>query len=318
MMKVMRYAAFAVAAVFSTASAAQYPDKPGRIISPFPPGGIADIFARIVAQRITDQTGKVFVVENRTGAGGRIGYEAGAKAAPDGYTFVITDVTYTMMPALYGSLPWNHADLAPVTLVAQMPFAVAVNVNARMTSLSELLAHAKANPGKVNYGSAGVGSVNHVVTELFRRSAGIEITHVPYRGMGDAMTGLLGGAVDMVVTAMPTAISNVKAGKIVALAATAPKRSAALPSVPTSGEAGVPFVASNWIGLTTPKGSPPEAIDWMQKQVSTAVSTPEVKESIAGRGAEAQAMTTQEFAKLMQDEGSRWGEVIRSAKIKVE
>lgn len=318
MIQAMRCAALALAVGVSTPCLAQYPEKPARLISPFPPGGIADIFARTIAQRITEQTGKVFVVENRTGAGGRIGYEAGAKSAPDGYTFVITDVTYTMMPALYAHLPWDHADLVPVTLVAQMPFVVAVNSNANLTTLPELLGRAKANPGKINYGSAGVGSVNHVVTELFRRSAGVEFTHVPYRGMGDAMTGLLTGSVDVLVTAMPTAMNNVKAGKVVALGVTAPRRAGALPNVPTATEAGVPFVASNWIGLTTPKGTPREAIDWVQKQVSTAVSTPEVRERIAGQGAEAQAMTTEEFARLMQDEGRRWGEVIRSAKIKAE
>jgi tripartite-type tricarboxylate transporter receptor subunit TctC len=321
-MKAMKCAGLALAigfsSAFSTLCAAQYPEKPGRFISPFPPGGLADIFARTTAQRVTEQTGKVFVVENRTGAGGRIGYEAGAKAAPDGYTFVITDVTYTMMPALYGSLPWDHADLVPVTLVAQMPFVIAVNANAKITSLSDLIAQAKANPGKINYGSAGIGSVNHVVTELFRRSAAVELTHVPYRGMGDAMTGLLAGSVDLLVTAMPTAMNNVKAGKVAALGVTAPRRAGAMPNVPTSAEAGVPFVASNWIGLTAPKGSPREAIDWMQKQVSTAVSTAEVRERIAAQGAEAQPMTTEEFAKLMQDEGRRWGEVIRSAKIKAE
>lgn len=318
MIGAMRRAALTLALFVCGSAAAQYPEKPGRLISPFPPGGIADIFARTIAQRISEQTGKVFVVENRTGAGGRIGYEAGARSAPDGYSFVITDVTYTMMPALYGSLPWEHSDLVPVTLVAQMPFVVAMNAGSNTRTLSELLSRAKTSPGKINYGSAGVGSVNHVVTELFRQSAGVQITHIPFRGMGDAMTGLLSGSVDMVITAMPTAMSNVKAGKVVALAVTAPRRAAALADVPTATEAGVPFVASNWIGLTTPKGSPREAIDWMQKQVSTAVSSPEVRQRIAAQGAEAQAMTTEEFGKLMQDEGRRWGEVIRAAKIKAE
>ena len=317
-MKAMQYAALVLTVGFFNLCAAQYPEKPGRLISPFAPGGLADIFARTIAQRLTDQTGKVFVVENKTGAGGRIGYEAGAKAAPDGYTFVVTDVTYTMMPALYGNLPWDHADLVPVTLVAQMPFVIAVNASAKMASLADLLARARANPNRINYGSAGFGSVNHVVTELFRRSAGVEMMHVPYRGMGEAMTGLLTGTVDLLVTAMPTAMNNVKAGKVLALGVTAPRRAGTLPNVPTATEAGVPFVASNWIGLTAPKGSPREAIDWMQKQVSTAVSTPEVRERIAAQGAEAQAMTTEEFAKLMQDEARRWGDVIRAAKIKAE
>lgn len=316
--RAMQCAALALIACFGGSAAAQYPEKPGRLISPFAPGGIADIFARTIAQRISEQTGKVFVVENRTGAGGRIGYEAGARSPSDGYTFVITDVTYTMMPALYGSLPWEHSALVPVTLVAHMPFAVAMNANSKTKTLSELLSQARANPGKINYGSAGVGSVNHVVTELFRQVAGVQIVHVPFRGMGDAMTGLLSGSVDMVITAMPTAMNNVKAGKVVALAVTAPRRAAALPDVPTAAEAGVPFVASNWIGLTTPKGSPREAIDWMQKQVSSAVTSPDVRQRIAAQGAEAQAMTPEEFGKLMQDEGRRWGEVIRAARIKAE
>jgi tripartite-type tricarboxylate transporter receptor subunit TctC len=206
----------------------------------------------------------------------------------------------------------------PVTLIAQMPFVIAVNANAQVSTLAELLGRAKANPKKINYGSGGFGSVNHVVTELFRQSAGVELTHIPYRGMGDAMTGLLTGSVDLLVTAMPTAMNNVKAGKIVALGVTAPRRPGALPNVPTATEAGVAFVASNWIGLTAPKGTPREAIDWVQKQVSSAVSTPEVRERIAAQGAEPQAMTTEEFGKLMHDEGRRWGEVIRSANIKSE
>ena len=252
----------------------------------------------------------MFVVENRTGAGGRIGYEAGAKAAPDGYTFVVTDVTYTMMPALYGNLPWDHADLVPVTLVAQMPFVIAVNASAKMASLADLLARARANPNRINYGSAGFGSVNHVVTELFRRSAGVEMTHIPYRGMGEAMTGLLTGTVDLLVTAMPTAMrNNVARRQSRELRCDGSPPGKALPSCADGDRrSGLPFIASNWIGLTAPKGSPRKAIDWMQKQVSTAVSTPEVRERIAAQGAEAQAMTTEEFAKLMQDEGPPVGQ----------
>lgn len=317
-MKAVKFAAFLLALAVSSSAAAQYPDKPIRLIVPFPTSGLADIMARIVAQMVSEQSGKSMIVENRTGAGGRIGYEAGAKSPADGYTFVITDVTYTMMPALYSSLPWEHDNLVPVTLVAQLPFVIAVNANAKVTTLSELLALAKASPTKINYGSAGFGSVNHVVSELFTRASGAEMTHVPYKGMGEAMTGLLVGSVDVLITAMPTAMGNVKGGKVVALGVTAARRAGALPNVPTTAEAGVPFVASNWIGLTAPKGAPREAIDWVQKQVSTALSRPEVRDRIAALGAEAQAMTTEEFGKLMQDDGRRWGEVIRSAKIKAE
>lgn len=317
-MKALKSAFFLLAVAFSSTAAAQYPDKPIKLIVPFPASGLADIMARVIAQNVSEQSGKSMIVENRTGAGGRIGYEAGAKSPGDGYTFVITDVTYTMMPALYSALPWEYDHLVPVSLVAQMPFVIAVNANAKLSTLAELLARVKASPNKIHYGSAGFGSVNHVVTELFIRASGTELTHVPYRGMGEAMTGLLVGSVDMLITAMPTAMSNVRSGKVVALAVTAARRAAALPEVPTAAEAGVPFVASNWIGLTAPKGTPREAIDWVEKQVSTALAKPEVRDRIATLGAEAQAMSTEEFAKLMQDEGRRWGEVIRSAKIKAE
>lgn len=317
-MKLLKTAVTLSMVVFTASAWGQYPDKPVKLIVPFAASGVADIMARLIAQKVGEQSGKTMIVENRTGAGGRIGYEAGAKSPGDGYTFVVTDVTYTMMPALYGTLSWDHADLVPVTLIAQMPFVIAANTNAKITSLSDVLARAKADPKKLNYGSAGVGSVNHVVTELFSRTAGIEMTHVPYRGMGEAMMGLLTGSVDLLITAMPTAMSNVRSGKVVAVGVTAPRRAGPLPNVPTSTEAGVPFVASNWIGLTAPKGTPREAIDWVQKQVSTAVTTPGVRDRIAALGAEAQAMTTEEFGSLMQDEGRRWGDVIRSAKIKVE
>lgn len=317
-MKAVQLAAVLLIASLANTAAAQYPDKPIRIIVPFAAAGVADFLARVVSQKVSEQSGKSMIVENRTGAGGRIGYEAGAKSPGDGYTFVATDVTYTMMPALYSSLSWDHADLVPVTLVAQMPFVIAVNANAKATSLADIVAQAKADQKKINYGSAGVGSANHVVTELFKRTAGIEMTHIPYRGMGEAMTGLLVGSVGVLITAMPTAMNNVRSGKVVALGVTAPRRAGALPNVPTATEAGVPFVASNWIGLTAPKGTPREAIDWVQKQVSTAVSTPEVRDRISTQGAEAQAMSTEEFGKLMQDEARRWGDVIRSAKIKAE
>jgi tripartite-type tricarboxylate transporter receptor subunit TctC len=310
--------ALALLSGYASQPCAQYPDKSIRVIVPFAAAGVSDILARVVAQKITEQSGKTIVVENRAGAGGRIGYEAGAKSAGDGYTLVATDVTYTMMPALYTSLSWDHADLVPITLIAQMPFVVAVNANAKVRSMAELLAFAKTNPGKINYGSSGIGGVNHVVTELFRRTAGIEITHVPYRGMGDAMAALLGGSIDMVITAMPTAMNHVKSGKINAMSVTAARRPGALPNVPTATEAGVAFIASNWVGFTTPKGAPREAIEWIQKQVSAAISVAEVRERISAAGAEAQVMSTEEFGKLMQDEGRRWGETIRSANIRAE
>jgi len=305
---------------FSAASLADYPDRPVKILVPFASGGVADLLARVVAQKINEQTGKSVIVDNKTGAGGRIGYEAGAKALPDGYTFTATDVTYTMMPALYSSLPWNAAtDLVPVALVGQMPFVVAVRTNAGLGTLPQLVAKARATGTKLNYGSAGVGSVNHVVTELFSKTAGIQMVNVPYRGMGEAILGLLGGSVDLLITAMPTAMGQVKAGKIHALAVTASARSAALPDVPTTSEAGVKFEASNWIGLTAPNNTPTEAMSWMQTAVANALATSEVKQNFLRQGAEAAAGSTrQDFERLMRSETVRWAEVIRAAKITPE
>lgn len=319
-MTIVRIVTLLALALFAPAAAAQYPDKPVKIVVPFAAGGVSDIVARVVAQKLTEQTGKTFIVENRTGAGGRIGYEAVANSAGDGYTLSATDTTYTMLPALYTSLPWDQVhDLRPVTLLAQMPFVVVVSAKAKETTLGQLLAQARANPDKINYGSAGVGSVNHVVTELFQRAARIQLTHVPYKGMGDAMTGLLSGSVDILVTAMPTAMSNVKSARIVPLAVTSAKRSAALPDVPTAAEAGVGgFVASNWVGLSAPKGTLQEAIDWLAQHAAAATATPEARERLATLGAEPAANGPEDFGRLMRADRQRWAEVIRAAGIKPE
>lgn len=310
----------ALCAAAGVASAqGQYPTKPVKIIVPFAVGGTGDIVARIVAQKLTERTGKTFVVDNKTGAGGRIGYEAAAKSPGDGYTLAATDATYTMLPALYGNLNWDQAnDLIPVTISAQAPFVVVTNPAAQVKSLKELLDQAKADPGKINYGSAGVGSVNHVVTEMFVREARVTLTHVPYKGMGDALNGLLGGSLQLMITALPTAIGHIKGGKLVPLAVTSAKRSAAAPNVPTVSESGVPFVAANWFGLTAPKGTPKAVIDYLQQEVAKVLELPEVKEQLAAQGAEPSGISTEEFGRVLRDDTKRWGEVIRGARIKAE
>jgi tripartite-type tricarboxylate transporter receptor subunit TctC len=302
------------------AVAAEYPSKPVKIIVPFAVGGTGDIVARIIALTMGKDTGAAFIVENRTGAGGRIGYEAGARSPGDGYTFVATDATYTMLPGLYGKLNWDQAsDLVPVTISAQAPFVVIVGPDAKAKTLPELLAYAKANPGKITYGSAGIGSVNHIVTELFKREAGVDITHVPYKGMGEAMTGMLSGTVDLLITALPTAIPHIKSGKVHPLAVTSAKRSSALPDVPTVAESGVPgFLAGNWFGLTAPKGTPREAIDYIHREVVKALASPDVKERLAAQGAEGSGISPQEMGKLLVEDTKRWTNVIHSAGIKAE
>ena len=295
---------------------AQYPDKPIKIVVPFVPGGVSDNIARQVAIKITEQTGKALVVENRAGASGRIGYEAGAKAVPDGYTIVATDATYTMYPGIYGKLAWEHSD--PIILIAQMPFVIAVSGGSKIKSLQDLLAQAKANPKAINYGSSGNGGVNHLVTELFSRSAGISMQQVPYKGMGEAIVGLMGNQVDLLVTAMPTGLPHINSGKLTALAVSSAKRASAAPLIPTASEQGVPFVSNNWVGFTVPKGAPKEVYEWLSKSVIAAMSTSDLKQRINAMGAEPNLLASDDFGKMIQSETARWVEVAKAAGIKVE
>ena len=312
-------AAFAALCVlFSTAAQAQYPDKPIRIVVPFVAGGVSDNVARQVALKITEQTGRAFVVENRGGAGGRIGYEAGAKASPDGYTIVATDATYTMLPGISSKLNWEHSDLTPILLIAQMPFVITVHGNSRIKTLQDLVAQAKANPKKINYGSSGNGGVNHLVTELFERSAGISMQQIPYKGMGDAVVGLLGNQVDVLVTAMPTGLPHVVSGRMTALAVSSAKRASAAPQIPTATEQGVPFVANNWVGFTVPKGAPREVYEWLSKSVVAAMATPDLTQRIHAMGAEPNLLIGDDYGRMIQSETARWTEVIKAAGIKVE
>ena len=304
--------------LLATHAQAQYPERPIRIVVPFVAGGVSDNVGRQLAQKITEQTSKILMVENRAGAGGRIGYELGAKAAPDGYTLVATDATYTMMPGIFGKLNWEHSDLIPVAMVAQMPFVITVNSSNKINTLQEFIRQAKANPRKFNYGSAGNGSVNHLVTDLFSRTTGIELTHIPFKGIGDAVVALLGNQVDLLITALPTGIVHVKNGKLTALALTSAQRSSAAPNVPTVTEAGVPFVVNNWTGLTAPKGTPKEAIDWLQKNVAQAVNTPDLKQRINGLGADVNLVYGEEFGKMITADTQRWTDVIKAAGIKAE
>ncbi len=308
-----------VLAVLASAAQAQYPDKPIRIMVPFVAGGVSDNVARQVSLKITEQTGKTFIVENRGGAGGRIGYEAGAKAAADGYNITATDATYTMLPGIFGAkLNFEHSDLTPVLLIAQMPFVIVTRAGGTIKSLPDLIAQAKANPQKINYGSSGNGGVNHLVTELFSRSAAVSMQQIPYKGMGDAVVGLLGSQVDVLVTAMPTGLPHVKSGKMTALAVSSAKRAAAAPDIPTVSEQGVAFVSNNWVGFTMPKGAPREAYEWLSKAVAAAMATPDLQARIAAMGAEPNLLVGEEYGKMIRSETARWSEVVKAAGIKVE
>jgi tripartite-type tricarboxylate transporter receptor subunit TctC len=309
----------AILALLAAASHAQPAPRATRILVPFAPGGASDTYARIAAQKITERTGKSFVVENRTGAGGRICWEAGAKSAPDGATLVLIDATYPMLPGLFEKLPWDvSADLVPAAMIAQTPFVIVASPEAKIRTLRALIDEARSNPGKLNFGSAGVGSVNHVVTALFLHEAGIQVTHIPYKGMSDASVALQGGQVEMMIAASPTALGSIRGGKAIPLAVSTAERSAAFPDVPTASASGVNYVVSNWFGFAVPKGTPKALVDTLRNEVVLAMAAPEVREKLAAQGAEPSSFTPEQFAAFLKDETRRWTEVIKSAGIKVE
>ena len=306
--------------LIASPAVAEYPDKPIRIIVPYSPGGTSDFVARITAQNLSEVTGATFIVENKTGASGRIGYDAAAKAPADGYTLVASDTSYAMLAGLYPNLPWAHeTDLKPVTVTAQTPVVIVASPNAPFTSFKELIAYAKANPGKLNYGSGGAGSSSHLAGELFKRVAGVDIAHIPFKGAGEATTGVISSTVELVIAAPPTVISHIKSGKVQAIAVTSATRSPALPDVPSVVEAGLSsFVLSNWFGLMAPKGTPDSVIAYLQKAVSKVLERPDVKERLTSVGAEPVGNSPDDAAKVLRDETKLWGDVIKSAGVTLE
>lgn len=291
--------------------------KPVHVLVPFAPGGASDVYTRMAAQKITEQTGRTFVVENRTGAGGRIAWEAAAKSAADGTTITLIDATYPMLPGLFDRLGWDAtADLVPVAMIAQTPFVIVASPQSRLKTLRTLIDEARAHPGKLNYGSAGVGSVTHVVAALFLRNARIEVAHIPYKGMSDVSAALQGGQVDMMIAASPTALGAIRAGKAAPLAVSSAARSPALPDVPTATESGVDYVVSNWFGWAAPKGTPRAAIDALRDEVVRAMGAPDVQQRLSAQGAQPSSFTAEQFAAFMRDETRRWTEVIKGAGIK--
>src|SRR6266705_3866717 len=303
----------------SLAASAQTAQRALRILVPFSAGGASDTYTRIAALKITEQTGKTFVVENRTGAGGRIAWEAAAKSAPDGTTAALIHATYPMLPGLYGKLPWDVAgDLVPSAMLAHTPFVLVVNAGSKLESLAALIAEARARPGKLNFGSAGVGSVIHVVSELFNANARVNLTHIPYKGMSDASVALQAGQIDLIIAASPTALGPIKGGKARGLAVSTAQRSAAVPSVPTALEQGVDYVVTNWFGFAFPKGTPKEAIKALRDDVVRALAAPEAREKLAAQGAEPLNFTPEEFAQFLKEDTRRWTGVIRASGIRVE
>jgi tripartite-type tricarboxylate transporter receptor subunit TctC len=307
-------------ALFAGLASAQTPQRPLRVFVPFSAGGASDTYSRLAALKITEQTGRPIVVENRTGAGGRISWEAVAKSAPDGATAGLIDATYAMLPGLFEKLPWDVAsDLVPAAMVCQTPFVITVSAQSKLNTLADLIAEARARPGKLNFGSSGIGGVNHVVSALFLHDAHIDLAHIPYKGMGDAVVALQAGQIDLIVTASPTALGPVKGGKARALAVSTAQRSAAFPGVPTAAESGVPdYVVTNWFGFAFPKGTPREIVDALHRDVQRALSSPDVREKLAAQGAEPSSYTPDEFARFLKDDTRRWTGIIRASGIRIE
>jgi len=313
-----------LAMLLSTQSASwaqtTWPEGPVRLVVPYAPGGTTDFAGRQIAQKLTEQTGKSFFVENKTGASGTIGTDLVAKSKPDGSTWQVNDTTYAMLPHLFKKLPWDHAtDLVPVTTLAVTPLVVVVGSNAPYKSAQEFLEFARRNPGKANYGSGGIGSSTHLGAELLKQSGHLFITHIPYKGAGDAIRGVMSGEVDILVTAAPTAIPAVAGGRVRALMVTSPKRLPSLPDVPTTAELGLKgFNASNWFGLAAPKGTPQAIIDKMQSEVKKAFSAPELLKRFTDQDAEAGGMPVADFQKMVRDETQRWGQLIKAAGVQPE
>jgi tripartite-type tricarboxylate transporter receptor subunit TctC len=299
---------------------ASYPEKPVRIVVPYAAGGTTDYAARQIAQKLTEQTKQSFFVENKTGASGTIATDLVAKAAPDGYTLLTNDTTYAMLPSLFAKLPWDHANgLVPVTTIAQTPVVLVVGAGSPFKTLQDLVTYAQKNPAKLNFGSGGAGSSTHLSAELFKKEGKLFITHIPYKGAGDAMLGVMSGQVDLLITASPTAIAQLKGGKIRALAITGDKRLASLPEVPTFKEAGLSgYTVTNWFGLAAPKGTPPAVVNRLQAEVKKALDDAGLRERFAQQGALPGGISSGDFAAFIKQETVVWGNISKLAGVKAE
>jgi len=295
------------------ASAQTYPTRSVRLIVGFPAGNASDIFARLIAQSLSERLGQQFVVENRPGAGGNVGTEVVVRASPDGYTLLIVLTSNAINATLYANLNFDFIrDIAPVASIVDAPYAMVVNPSVPAKSVPEFIAYAKANPGKLNMASAGIGGATHVFGELFMRMAGVNLLHVPYRG--NFMPDLLGGQVQVVFAPITHSIEYVRTGKLRALAVT----SAALQETPTVAEFVRGYEASGWYGIGAPKNTPTEIIDRLNKEINAALADPKMKARLADLGAVPMSMTPAEFGKFIADETEKWAKVVQTANIKPE
>lgn len=299
------------------AGAQSYPTKPLRLLVPFPAGGGTDILARALAQKLTDKMGQAVVVENRPGAGGTIGAEAGAKATPDGYTLLLTtSSTHSIGPAINPRISYNvEADFTPIVYVANAPQIVLVPMNSRAKTLREFIDYARQNPGRLNYASSGNGTISNLSTEIFKAQSGTFLVHIPYRGTGLSITDLVSGKVDVLFDSLVTGMPHVKDGKLRALAVTSPKRSALAPELPTVSELLPGFESVTWFGIYGPRGLPADIVARVNQAVNASLVDPDLKERFARLGVEPTGGTPEVFAATVKAESAKWKKIIAERKI---
>jgi tripartite-type tricarboxylate transporter receptor subunit TctC len=317
----MRAVLFALVFVFSSVHAAElYPSKPIRLVVPFPPGGPADIIARTVGTRLGEALKQAVVIDNRGGGNGNIGAETVARSPADGYTLLLVPSALAANRSLYAKLTYDlDKDLAGVSGLAVFPLLLVAHPSAEVRTVGELIALAKQKPGALNYASAGSGGGAHLATETFRRAAGIDVVHVPYKGTGPAVAGILGGQVSFMFASVPSVLGHVRAGKLHALAVSSARRSAALPNVPTVSEAGVAgYELVSWFGIAAPTGTPAEILSQLSTEIGRLLANPEVRERLKTEGGDPMPMEPAAFDAFIASEIARWSRVIRETGAKLE
>ncbi|HVS56796.1 MAG TPA: tripartite tricarboxylate transporter substrate binding protein [Casimicrobiaceae bacterium] len=311
---------FFIAAFFPmTAAAETYPNKPLRLIVPFPPGGSNDVVGRMIAVQLSTRLDKPVIVENQGGAGGLIGTEMAARSQPDGYTLLLVSVAYAFNPAIY-KLPYDPATaFAPVAILGAGPVVIAITSKLPVNSVKELIALAKEKPGELNYATAGVGSFQHLASELFKLQAGVDIVHIPFKGGGPAMMDVIAGNTQIAIGSLVQMLPQIKAGKLKALGVGSANRIAALPELPTISEAGVPgYEVTNWWGIVVPAGTPRSIIDRLHKELTAVVASTETKKRFETEGAEPLSMSPDEFGRFIAAETVKWARVVKDAGIRAE
>lgn len=322
----MKFSGIALACVIaafscaSTAIAQSYPSKPIRIVVPFPPGGGGDVLMRPLSRKLTELLGQSVVIDNRPGANGNVGADHVAKSDPDGYVLLLGNSSLPISATLYAQMPFDPIkDLTMIGLVSITPSALVAHPSLSVKTTADLIALAKASPGKLNYASAGSGSTPHLSLEMLKTMAGVDMVHVPYKGGGPAVTAVLAGQVDVLVTNISTILSQVRAGKLNAIGVTSLKRSAVLPNVPTIGESGVPgFEVKTWYGLMGPAGLPKDVIARLNAAIVAAVNSADLRDQLVGLGYEPESSTPEALVTLMREDIAKWAKVVKSSGAKAE